>query len=101
MDMIKSPVIAAAFAASFTLAGAAAAQPAWWPSWNPDIAPTTSTTGISADTTGSMQTSTNNPDRSMPAFDAQSGPRAVTSEHGYYTEHVAVRTHRRHHHRHA
>jgi hypothetical protein len=88
--MIKQLMIATAFAAGLTLAaGAAVAQPTWQSSWNPDIAPTTSTTGISADTTGSMQTSTNNPDRSMPAYDAQSGPRAVHgSDAGYYIARV-------------
>jgi hypothetical protein len=100
MDMIRSLTLAAAFAAGLTfMGGAAFAQPmTWQPSWNPDIAPTTPTTGISADTTGSMQTSLNNPDRSMPAFDAQSGPRAVhAADAGYYTERVAYRRH--HHHR--
>ncbi len=96
--MIKQLAIAAAFATGFTLVGAAAvAQPVWQPGPNPDIAPTTPTTGISADTTGSMQTSMNNPDRSMPAYDAQSGPRAVhTTDAGYY---VARVSHRHHHHR--
>jgi hypothetical protein len=97
--MIRTLAIAAAFAVGLTFtAGAAFAQPTWMPSWNPDIPPTTPTTGISADTTGSMQTSTNNPDRSMPAFDARSGPRAVQPDRGYYVEHVAWR---RHHHRRA
>ena len=96
--MTRKLAIAAAIAAGFTVsAGAAFAQPVTWqPSWNPDIPPTTPTTGISADTTGSMQTSTNNPDRSMPAFDAQSGPRAaVLANHGYYVERVAYRRHHR------
>ena len=94
--MIKPFMIAAGFAAGFTLAaGAAVAQPTWPSSWNPDIAPTTPTTGISADTTGSMQTSMNNPDRSMPAYDAQSGPRAVhTTDAGHYVARVSHRRHR-------
>jgi hypothetical protein len=91
-DMIRKLAIAAAFAAGATIAGAAYAQPdTWQPSWNPDISPSRATVDISADTTGSMLTSTNNPDRSMPAFDAQSGPRAaVLANHGYYVDHVVV-----------
>jgi hypothetical protein len=96
--MIRKLAIAAVFAGS-TMAAAALAQPAdhgWRPSWNPDIPPSRATVDISADTTGSMLTSTNNPDRSMPAFDAQSGPRAtVLANHGYYVDReVVVEDHR-------
>lgn len=97
--MITKLAIAAAFAAGVTItAGAAAAQQddGWRPSWNPDISPSNATYDISADTTGSMFTSTNNPDRSIPAFDAQSGPRAtVLANHGYYVDRVRYH-HRRH-----
>ncbi|HWE45928.1 MAG TPA: hypothetical protein VG407_07855 [Caulobacteraceae bacterium] len=96
--MIRQLAIAAVFGGA-TVAGAALAQPAddgWRPSWNPDIPPSRATVDISADTTGSMLTSTNNPDLSMPAFDAQSGPRAaVLANHGYYVDHEVVVVHHR------
>jgi hypothetical protein len=81
--MIRHLAVTVAVAgAAVVVAGAACAQPLLWRP-NPEGPPVTATTDISPDTTGSMQTSSNNPDWRFPAYDAQSGPRSFGNDHGY------------------